>query len=167
MTTPGAEGWLRAGLVGRPHGLDGSFYVRDPTPPLLEVGTEVLIAGRGWTIARRAGDDRRPIVALEGCDARDAAESLRGEALMVPRAHAPTLEEDEWWEDDLVGCEVRDGQRHVGRVSRLLGLPSVDVLQVARPGLDDLLVPLVSDAVRHVDVARKLIEVDLRFLGAE
>ena len=67
-----------------------------------------------------------------------------------------------------MGCVVRDHERTVGTVRRLLGLPSVDVLEVARAdGGGDLLVPLVEDAVRSVDVERKLIEVDLQFLDAE
>jgi 16S rRNA processing protein RimM len=124
-------------------------------------------AGHPWTIVRRAGDDVRPIVRLDGCEDREAAEALRGEALMVPRRQAPELEEDEWWEEDLVGCTVRDGHRPVGTVRRLLGLPSVDVLEVARDdGGADMLIPLVSDAVRSVDVERKLIDVNLEFLGA-
>jgi 16S rRNA processing protein RimM len=87
---------------------------------------------------------------------------------MVPRSEAPSLEDDEWWAEDLVGCAVRDGRREVGVVRRLLGLPSVDALEVARlDGGEDLLVPLVGDAVRDVDVERKVIDVDLRFLGAE
>jgi 16S rRNA processing protein RimM len=159
---------LRAGLVGRPHGLDGSFHVREPTPALLGVGTHVLIAGREWAIVRCDGNDRRPIVRLDGCEARDAIEPLRGEAVLVARADAPALDEDEWWEEDLVGCEVRDGERHVGRVRRLLGLPSVDVLEVDRSSEHpDLLVPMVSDAVRSVDIEQKLIDVDLGFLGTE
>ena len=163
-----AGGWLRAGLVGRPHGLDGSFYVREPMPALLDRGSQVVVAGQERTIVRRAGDDRRPILRLAGCEDRDAAEALRDEPLMVARTEAPELEEDEWWEEDLVGCVVRDGEREVGTVRRLLGLPSVDVLEVSRgDGQSDLLVPLVSDAVRSVDIERKLIDVDLRFLGSE
>ena len=87
---------------------------------------------------------------------------------MVSRDQAPELEADEWWEDDLVGCEVRDGERAIGIVRRLLGLPSVDVLEVEltdRGG--ELLVPLVAEAVRSVDIDRKLVDVDLGFLGAE
>jgi 16S rRNA processing protein RimM len=165
---PEAGGWLRAGLVGRPHGLDGSFYVRDPTPALLDQGTEVMVGGQERTIVRRAGDQKRPIVRLAGCEDREAAEALRGEALMVPRTEAPELDQDEWWEADLVGCTVQDGERQVGTVRRLLTLPSVDVLEVGRgDGEPDLLVPLVSDAVRSVDVERKLIDIDLRFLGGE
>jgi 16S rRNA processing protein RimM len=163
-----ADRWLRAGVVGRPHGLDGSFHVRDPTPALPDQGAKVVVGGRDRTIVRRAGDEQRPIVRLADCEDREAAEALRGEPLMVPRAEAPELEEEEWWEEDLVGCQVRDGEAEVGTVRRLLGLPSVDVLEVARgEGEADLLVPLVSDAVRSVDIERRLIDIDLRFLGAE
>jgi 16S rRNA processing protein RimM len=161
-------GWLRAGLVGRPHGLDGSFYVREPTAPLLELGTRVVVGGRERTIVRRAGDSRRPIIRLDGCEERLAAEALRGQQLMVARSEAPPLDDDEWWEEDLVGSLVQDAERQVGTVRRLLGLPSVDVLEVARPGgMPDLLIPLVGDAVRSVDVERKTIDVDLRFLGVD
>jgi 16S rRNA processing protein RimM len=60
---------------------------------------------------------------------------------------------------------VRDGDREVGVVARLLALPSCEVLEVSRPAAPDLLVPLVTDAVRDVDVERGVIDVDLRFLG--
>ena len=79
---------------------------------------------------------------------------------------APDLDEDEWWASDLEGCAVRDGDREVGVVARLLALPSCEVLQVTRADdAPDLLVPLVRDAVRDVDVSARLIDVDLRFLG--
>jgi 16S rRNA processing protein RimM len=163
-----AGGWLEAGRVGRPHGLDGSFHVRDAVPSLLALGDEVLVGGHASRITRRAGDDRRPIVRLEGHESRSAAESLNGEQLIVRRKEAPELEEDEWWAEDLVGCTVRDGDRQVGVVARLLALPSCEVLEVARADdSGELLVPLVSDAVRTVDIERKEIEVDLAFLGEE
>jgi len=156
---------LEAGRVGRPHGLDGSFYVARPRPLLLELGADMMVAGRPRRIVRRAGTDARPIVALEDCRERDAAEALRGQALLVARAGAPELEAGEWWAEDLEGCEVHDGARCVGRVIRLLALPSCEVLEVSRPQGPDLLVPLVSDAVRGVDARGRRIEVDLRFLG--
>jgi 16S rRNA processing protein RimM len=161
-------GWLQAGRVGRAHGLDGSFYVRDATPPLLELGAEVLVDGRPSRIVRRSGDDRRPIIRLEGFADRMAAEGLTGHPIMVRRCDAPELQPDEWWADDLVGCAVHDAEREVGTVVRLLAMPSCDVLEVARlDAAGELLVPLVSDAVRTVDMERKRIEVDLWFLGAE
>ena len=127
-----AAGWLHAGRVGRPHGLDGSFHVRDPVPRLLAVGEEVVIGGSASRIVRRAGDDRRPIIQLEGHANRADVEPLNGQQLLVARLVAPELDADEWWAEDLVGCTVRDADREVGKVVRLLELPSCEVLAVAR-----------------------------------
>jgi 16S rRNA processing protein RimM len=161
-----APAWLRAGFVGRPHGLDGSFHVTQPAPDLLALGTHVRLADRETRISRRAGTDERPIVRLEGHEDRAAAEALRGSELLVARTDAPELGEDEWWAEELEGCRVHDSGRPVGIVERLVALPSCEVLEVAREdSRDPLLVPLVSDAVRAVDVERREIDVDLRFLG--
>ena len=161
---PGPEDWLTAGRVGRPHGLDGSFHVTGARPALLVAGTSVRVRDRATEIVRRAGTDERPLVRLEGFDGREAAESLRGADLLVPRSAAPPLDEDEWWASDLVGCRVVDGDREVGAVARLVPLPSCEALEVAGAG-PEFLVPLVRDAVRSVDVAAKVIDVDLEFLG--
>jgi 16S rRNA processing protein RimM len=161
-------GWLRAGVVGRPHGLDGSFHVVDPAAELLAAGAPVRIAGSDRRIERRAGFDARPILRLEGDRDRPAAEALRGQEILVAREGAPELGPDEWWAEDLEGCTVADSGRPVGVVTRLLELPSCEVLEVARDaGGNALLVPLVSDAVRDVDLERRVIEIDLRFLGEE
>jgi 16S rRNA processing protein RimM len=160
------EHWLRAGVVGRPHGLDGSFHVADPVASLLDLGTEVRLGDARREIVRLAGHDGRPIVRLEGCEDRAAAAALRGQELYVARTDAPDLDEDEWWATDLEGCAVRDGDREVGVVARLLALPSCEVLEVTRAGdAPALLVPLVRDAVRDVDLDRRVIDVDMEFLG--
>ncbi|HUN79287.1 MAG TPA: ribosome maturation factor RimM [Solirubrobacteraceae bacterium] len=158
---------LQAGRVGRPHGLDGSFYVTAPRPRLLELGTSVQLDGQSHAIVRRAGTERRPIVRLEDVADRTAVEQLRGRALTVASADAPQLPAGEWWEHELRDCAVLDGERPVGTVTALLELPSCEVLQVARPDGRELLVPLVKDAVREVDVQASRIDVDLDFLGEE
>jgi 16S rRNA processing protein RimM len=152
----GAERKVAAGHVGRPHGLDGSFYVNHPTQPLT-TGTEVLVAGRPAVVERRAGTDERPIIRLNGVADRDAAGGLRGEPLLVA---ASELEEDEYLVDDLVGCDVAG----IGTVRRVIQGPSCDVLEV---GDDALLVPLISDAVRDIDLDARVIHVDRRFLGLD
>ncbi len=162
------DGLLLAGRVGGPHGLDGSFHVSQAAPELLTNGGIVTIAGRAYAINRRAGHDARVILRLVGVGDRDAALALRGQELRVSRDLAPALGDDEWWATDLEGCRVVDGAREVGVVERLLALPSCEVLEVARlSGGPVLLVPLVGDAVRTVDIAAKLIDVDLAFLDED
>lgn len=159
--------WLRAGRVGRPHGLDGSFYVADPTPQLLAGGRTVFAAGERHEIVRRAGTDARPIIRLERLDDRASAEALRGEELLCPRDDAPSLPDDEWWAQDLEGLRVVTEGRLLGSVRQLQTFPSCEALAVELDGGGELLVPLVADAVRKVDVERGEIEVAVEFLQAD
>jgi 16S rRNA processing protein RimM len=148
------------GRVGRPHGLDGSFYVVDAAPELPATGG--VVSGR--RITRRAGTSDRPILRLEGSNSREDAEALRGLELTIPRDDT-MLAEDEFWASDLEGCLVVDGDLEVGYVRRMSALPSVEVLEVDRADGSELLVPLVRDCVRSIDVAARRIDVDLGFLG--
>ena len=156
-------GLLHAGRVGRPHGLDGSFHVTRPRPVLLAPGATVRVGDVARAIVRRAGTEQRPIVRLAGLEDRAAVEALRGADLLVDRAAAPALAPGEYWEEDLVGCAVVAASgRELGRVQELRALPSCEVLVVG-----ELLVPMVGDAVRAVDVTARRIVVDTRFLGVD
>jgi 16S rRNA processing protein RimM len=153
---------LAAGRVGRPHGLDGFFHVAESAPELLEVGTAVRVSGKDAEIVDRKGIEDKPVIRLSITPDRSAALAIRGELLLVSREVAPPLEDDEYWADDLVGCAVVDGEKQLGKVKRLLAMPSCEVLELD----SDLLVPMVRDAVKRVDVDEKRIEVDGGFLGA-
>lgn len=157
---------LQAGRVGRAHGLDGSFYVTRARPRLLTLGVDVNVAGRAAEIVRRAGTEQHPIVRLEGIEDRAGAEALRGMELTVQRPNAPALADGEWWAHELEGCAVMDGELRVGSVSRLLELPTCEALEVRREqGGEPLLVPMVKDAIRRVDISERRIDVDTDFLG--
>ena len=141
---------VTAGRVGKPHGRDGSFYVDGPQIEFA-TGVKVRIGDREYEIDRRAGIDDRPIIHFAGVD--DPSE-LRGELMLIEGE----LDADEYLVADLVGCEVPG----LGYVERVLDAPSCPLLEV---GEDQLLIPLISDAVKKVDIERKIIEVDREFLG--
>ena len=149
---------LVAGRVGRAHGLDGSFHVEHADHPL-PVGTDVRIGQLAATIERRAGSDARPLVRVNGVRDREGAQALRGQTMLVLGAREP-LGAEEWYDDDLVGCRIAG----LGEVKAVVHGPSCDLLEV---GDDDLLIPLVRDAVTRVDVTAREIDVDRRFLGLE
>ena len=153
---------LAAGRVGRPHGLDGFFHVAEGAPELLAVGTAVRVSGRDAEIVDRKGIEDKPVIRLSITPDRSAALAIRGELLLVSRDVAPPLEDDEYWADDLVGCRVVAGERELGKVKRLLAMPSCELLELD----DETLVPMVRDAIKRVDIDEKRIEVDGGFLGA-
>ena len=132
----------------------------DPAPELPAAGGTVS----GRRIVRRAGTAQRPILRLEGSASREDAEALRGLVLTVPREDA-MLDEDEFWASDLEGCAVVCGDVEVGTVRRMNALPSVEVLEVDRVDGRELLVPLVRDCIRSIDLRARRIDIDLEFLG--
>ena len=149
--------WATAGRIGRPHGLDGSVHVEHASHPLPE-GAKVKLGDRQAVIERRAGTDERPLVRLAGVADRDAAAALRGETLLV--LDESELEPGEYLSADLVGCRVEG----LGEVRAVIAAPSCDLLEV---GDERVLVPLVSDAVKRVDLDARTIEVDRGFLGLD
>jgi 16S rRNA processing protein RimM len=138
--------------VGRPHGLDGSFYVDGP----IDEGATVVIGDNEFTVVARKGTDAKPIIRLTGIENRDAAEALRGETLSPTSDERPATSDDEWPIEDLIGCRIEG----VGEVTGVLEGMSCDVLEVG-----DELIPLVTDAVTGVDVENKVIQVNREFLG--
>ena len=134
---------------------------------MIDVAPELPASGgvvSGRRIVRRAGTKEKPILRLEGSTSREDAEALRGLELTVPREDS-MLDEGEFWATDLEGCAVMDGAVEVGVVRRMLALPSVEVLEVDRGDGRELLVPMVSDCVRSVDLKARRIDIDLEFLG--
>jgi 16S rRNA processing protein RimM len=139
---------VTAGRVGKPHGLDGSFYVDGPRHELPE-GAELTVGGGAHRIARRAGTDERPLIRLEGVEDPRA---VRGELLLIE----DELREDEWLASDLVGLRVG-----TSTVSAVIDAPSCSILELA----DGTLIPFVTDAIAAVDTESGEIRVNRDFLG--
>ena len=98
---------------------------------------------------RRQG--QRTIISFAEVGDRTGAEALQGAQLVVPIAEARALEEDEYWDHDLVGCAVvtSDGEE-IGIVTDVLHQPANEVLVIEKEG-EQTLVPLVAEVVKRVD----------------
>jgi 16S rRNA processing protein RimM len=140
---------VTAGRVGKPHGLDGSFYVDTPRHELPE-GLEVVVAGAARTVTRRAGTDERPLIRLDGVD---DPRPLRGELMLVE----DELAEDEWLASDLVGLTIPG----IGTVAEVIDAPSCSLLQLT----DGTLIPFIADAVESIDMDAREIRVKPDYLS--
>ena len=134
------------GRVGRPHGLDGSFFVEGASDRegAFAVGTVLDVGGAPATIvAAKRGAHGRPVIRLD----RSVA---RGATLSVPRDSLPHLPDDEYYAFDLVGLRVEEeGGRLLGHVKDVLDYPANDVLELD----SGVSLPLVEACVRQVDLA--------------
>jgi 16S rRNA processing protein RimM len=133
------------GRVGRPHGLDGSFFVEGPSEreDAFARGSTVYVDGEPVKIvASKRGSQSRPVIRLE-------RRVPRGAVLAVPRDALPELEDGAYYAFQLVGLEVvEEGGRNLGQVREVLDYPANDVLELDT----GLSLPLVEACVREVDL---------------
>jgi 16S rRNA processing protein RimM len=148
------------GRVGRPHGLDGSFFVEGPSErgDVFAAGAVIHVAGEPMRIvASKRGSQGRPVIRLE-------RRVDRGVELTVPRESLPPLEEDEYYAFQLVGLAVEEeGGRLVGKVTDVLQYPANDVLELD----SGLSLPLVEACVRKVDLDERRIVIAPGFAAPE
>ena len=137
--------FVDVGRVGRPHGLDGSFVVEQPSddPDRFAPGTELLAGGEPVKVvtSKRVGQGRL-VVKLD-------RRVERGTALEVPRDALPEPQTGEWYVFQLVGLEVvEDGGRALGTVADVEPWPANDVIVLEGGAL----LPLVEACVLQVDL---------------
>jgi 16S rRNA processing protein RimM len=137
---------VNVGRVGRPHGLDGSFFVEQASidPERFAVGAVLYANGEAATVASSKRSGGRPVIRLDR-----AVE--RGAELAVLRESLPPTEEGEYYAFELLGLPVEEeGGRALGRVTQVAPGVANDVIELD----SGVALPLVEDCVREVDLAR-------------
>jgi 16S rRNA processing protein RimM len=156
-----ASDLVPVGRVGKPHGLDGGFFVDGASErdEVFAVGATLYLGGEPATVvASRHGSGGRPVIRLD-------RPVERGAELAVARATLPSLaDEDEFYVFELVGLTVEEeGGRVLGRVREVLEYPGNDVLELDSGAS----LPLVEACVRQVDLAGRRIVVAAGFADPE
>jgi 16S rRNA processing protein RimM len=144
--------YLAVGQIARPHGIRGELSVRTLTevPERFAPGSVLsLEGGRTLTVEKSRPHQHRLLVKFTEVPDRDAAESLRGELLLIPQDDAPPIEEEgRYWVHQVVGLEVvTEEGRSLGLIREVLANPAND-LWVTEGGA---LIPAVREVVTRVD----------------
>ena len=162
----GVKGWFKVlAHSADPQALFSSkrWYLLPPDANF-QRGVQVF-AGCVLLPVREAKDHSGGVVACShDVPDRNAAESLQGVRIFVPRSSFPTPKLDEFYWVDLIGLQVhnREGQA-LGEVKELLhtGPQTVLVLGYEAEGKAlERLIPFVAVFVDDVDLAGKTIKVD-------
>lgn len=100
------------------------------------------------------------ILKFAGFDSIETAETLRGAEICVSETEAVELEEDEFFDWELTGCEVEsvEGEK-IGRVKELMRTGGTEIL-VVEGAEKEYLIPFAEAICVSVDVENKLIKVD-------
>ncbi len=89
------------GKVGRPHGIDGAFFVEQPSDDTRwwKTGARFLAGGAPVEVVAHRTSSGRPVIKVE-------PPVERGALLEVERADLPATDEDEYYAFELVGLQV-------------------------------------------------------------
>ena len=100
------------------------------------------------------------VARFEGCNSPEQAAAYRGAEVALKREDLPRPAEHEFYQVDLVGLEVVNGQgERLGRVAGFITTGANDVMRVAHES-GERLVPATAEVIRKVDLAAGTVEVD-------
>ena len=102
----------------------------------------------------------RIVLKFAGFDSIEAAETLRGSEICVTEAEAVELEDDEFFDWELIDCAVEtvEGTR-IGTVREVMRTGGTEILVVAGKS-KEYLIPFAETICTEVDIEKKLIRVD-------
>lgn len=178
------------GYVAGAHGVRGALRVKlhnaqsDTLAPGVVVVLRAPAAKPGAAVERRTARIARIApkpgsnqvrLWIEGVDGREAADALRGCEVLIDRADLPTVDDDEYYLEDLVGARVdrvdADGRELDESLGTIVGVTSngqQDLFVVRLRGREWLL-PALPDFIRAIEDTRVLVDVhdDLVDVGSE
>ena len=158
--------YLEIGVIVGTHGLQGELRVKpscDSAGFFRQFGTLYYDAA-GQKPVRVLGlreHKNLALLHLEGVDSAEAAQRLRSQRLFFRRADA-ALEEGQYFIAELIGCEVFDAEDPAlcyGKLSEVSQPGANDVWHIATPEDREVLIPVIDDVVKHVDIENRRVEI--------
>lgn len=151
--------WIPIGRLTKTHGLKGElkFHPDIPDESILDNLRHARIEGAFGTgefrIESIRGHGTPRIIKIEGRDSIDDVQDLKGSTVLIPRSEFPPLQEGEYYRFEIIGLRVFDDEDHrdYGTVAEIIETGSNDVY-VVRDGRRELLLPMIDDVVKHIDL---------------
>ena len=148
---------LLAAVIGA-QGLKGAVRVKlftEAPQGLTRYGALMDGEGQRYEVtAMRPGKAGEAVICFAGVNDRDAAEKLKGLQLFVARETLPQPGAEEFYHADLIGLEAQDSEARVlGKISALHNFGAGDVMEIARPDGDTILITFTRETVPTIDIA--------------
>jgi 16S rRNA processing protein RimM len=148
--------YLAIGRVVRPFGLRGELRVQLVTEYPEQLGRLRTVylgpEAQPWQVEAVRLHQEAALFKLVGCDDRTAAEMLRGVLVQIALKDAVPLEDDEFYEHQIIGLQVveEDGTP-LGKLTEIITTGANDVFVIIGPG-GELLLPAIESVILDIDL---------------
>jgi 16S rRNA processing protein RimM len=157
---------ITIGLITKAHGLHGTVVVHPLTYDVnrFEKIDRVYLNDR---LKRKLNIEELEIVSsnqirvkFRESNSRLEADGLRKKEIMIPEDEMIKLPDDVYFLHDLIGCDVHSSKRgFIGKISNVLSGGGND-LYVINYNDKEVLIPAVSNFIKHIDIENKKIDID-------
>jgi 16S rRNA processing protein RimM len=156
---------VQLAVIGAPHGVRGEVRVRTFTGDPLALGDYGPLFsadGRRFTVTAIRPAKNVVVARFKEIGSREAAEAATGTELFVEREALPDdLEEDEFYQADLIGLAVKDETgAQIGRIAGVQDFGGGDVIEIALAAGRTALIPFTRAAVPRISVAEGYVQID-------
>ena len=101
------------------------------------------------------------IVKFAEINSIDEAETFKNSVLSCDREQLGELPDGVYYIADLIGCTVFENEKELGKISDVFNTGANDIYAVSRPQQKDLLIPVLEETIKKVDIENKRIDVVL------
>ena len=157
--------YLAIGRVVRPFGLRGELRVQLMTEYPEQLGRlRTVYLGpdtQPWQVEAVRLHQGAALFKLAGCEDRTTADMLRGALVQIHRKDAVPLEDDEYYEHQIIGLKVvEEDSTLLGEITQIITTGANDVFVVVGPG-GELLLPAIESVILDIDLDNGLMVVHL------
>jgi 16S rRNA processing protein RimM len=156
--------YVKLGKITAPVGIRGEVRVypfTDEADRFSQIPS-VMIGARSYDILSARYQKDMVVLKLSGVDDRNAAESLRGQELLLPRDLLWEMPENTYFIRDLIGMTVKTPEGGVvGTLTDVLQGPRQDVYEIADEAGHSFLIPAVGEFILEVDLSARTMTVRL------
>ncbi|MBI4873146.1 MAG: 16S rRNA processing protein RimM [Acidobacteria bacterium] len=160
------DDWITLARLVRPRGIRGEVLAESLSnrPDRFSRLKKVMLmpAGRPAEVEAVWWHGGRAVFKFAGVGSISEAEMLRGQQVCVPASERESLPPGEYYQDELIGCEVidRPSGESLGRVVRWQECGGPPLLEVRGEG-GELLIPFAASICVAIEPHRRRIEVAL------
>ena len=154
---------MEIGKIVNTHGLRGHVKVEPWCDGIetFEYLDSIFIKGTEYNIESVKPHKNIFLLKLENIDDINVAEGLKGAVITADREKLPPLPEGTYYITDIIGLEVYEDEKYIGKISDWIETGSNNVYIIKRSKGKDVLIPAIDDVIKKIDIENKTMSVKL------